>query len=347
MSKFRGSISKNSPIALVNGSTTAQSLGARNIGNSPVGSVVQTRGAGPNAEPSPFPALARLDEFRPLEMKIITTGTCNGDRRNEFIARYLHLGHTKVGRCPDAPCSPRLERTPRGLVQVLHRWLAAQTARPLQRMEPGDAGAEPLALGRSIAVPLPFVDSHPEPAISRRRNHPQEVVLKLGRARQLHTRALRIFCPSSALRGKRLQGIRKGPRWKHKGTETLRQVRQTEKNPDLSARKRLEWDAQQVNVAHTRTITVNRLLGIFCRPSLLSRGQGNPGSRPPVQYTAGQSPTSSHAASEPCCRKTTRPVPVPVRGSPSTRLAARPCATSGQRLPRMLVLMPPAAGPRS
>ena len=53
---------------------------------------------GPDTEPPLFPAPTTLDEVRPLEVRIVVSGTREGKLWNEFIARYHYLGYkTLVG----------------------------------------------------------------------------------------------------------------------------------------------------------------------------------------------------------------------------------------------------------
>ena len=51
---------------------------------------------GPDTEPPLFPAPATLDEARPLEMRIVVSGTREGRLWNEFVARYHYLGYTRL-----------------------------------------------------------------------------------------------------------------------------------------------------------------------------------------------------------------------------------------------------------
>ena len=51
---------------------------------------------GPDTEPPLFPAPATLDEARPLEFRIVKSGTREGRLWNEFVARYHYLGYTRL-----------------------------------------------------------------------------------------------------------------------------------------------------------------------------------------------------------------------------------------------------------
>lgn len=53
---------------------------------------------GPQTEPPSTPAPTTLDEVQPLSFRIVVSGTGEGKRWNEFVARYHYLGHrTLVG----------------------------------------------------------------------------------------------------------------------------------------------------------------------------------------------------------------------------------------------------------
>ena len=53
---------------------------------------------GPDTEPPLFPTPATLDEVRPLDVRIVVSGTREGRLWNEFVARYHYLGYkTLVG----------------------------------------------------------------------------------------------------------------------------------------------------------------------------------------------------------------------------------------------------------
>ena len=51
---------------------------------------------GPDTEPPLFPVPATLDEARPLEFRIVKSGTREGRLWNEFVARYHYLGYTRL-----------------------------------------------------------------------------------------------------------------------------------------------------------------------------------------------------------------------------------------------------------
>ena len=53
---------------------------------------------GPDTEPPLFPAPATLDEVRPLDVRVVVSGSREGRLWNEFVARYHYLGYkTLVG----------------------------------------------------------------------------------------------------------------------------------------------------------------------------------------------------------------------------------------------------------
>ena len=51
---------------------------------------------GPDTEPPLFPVPATFDEARPLEFRIVKSGTREGRLWNEFVARYHYLGYTRL-----------------------------------------------------------------------------------------------------------------------------------------------------------------------------------------------------------------------------------------------------------
>ncbi len=53
---------------------------------------------GPETEPPPSAVPTTLDDVQPLRVRIVVSGTAEGQRWNQFIARYHYLGHkTLVG----------------------------------------------------------------------------------------------------------------------------------------------------------------------------------------------------------------------------------------------------------
>ena len=51
---------------------------------------------GPDTEPPPLPPPTRLDDVRPLEVRLVLGRTREGKLWNEFVARYHYLGYTRL-----------------------------------------------------------------------------------------------------------------------------------------------------------------------------------------------------------------------------------------------------------
>ena len=103
---------------------------------------------GPDTEPPQAPASTTLNEVRPLSLRPVVLGDCEGKRWNEFVARYHYHAHPALDHHPQSglahPChrppalAGRLDRTLQ-LHARAHRgfrrdpaldWLRLQRIRP-------------------------------------------------------------------------------------------------------------------------------------------------------------------------------------------------------------------------